>query len=116
MGSFVETITTDGRLNQVLGTEKLLVLEFMSPRSDPCKYMKPKLESVVASAYKDKDDICFYALSVHDFKELAEYLEVEALPAFFLVHRCYVKKEVVGVDVEELQQAIDKVYKAIKKK
>jgi len=109
MSSSVQTLSNWNELSQALTNKdsKLVVLEFMSPSSEPCKFMKPKLESL-ANDQRQKAD--FYALEVNKFKWLAERFRVEALPKFLLVHKFYVKDSVVGIDKDELKSAIDKVY------
>jgi hypothetical protein len=46
-------------------------------------------------------------------QELADWLDVEALPTFLLVHNFFLKSRVVGVDVDELRRSIDTTYTKI---
>ncbi|KAK3119384.1 hypothetical protein QOZ80_9BG0718940 [Eleusine coracana subsp. coracana] len=103
MTSSVQTITMSN-FSEKLETDKLVVLEFTAPWSEPCKFMKPKLERL---AHEKKDKTVFYALDIKEFKGLADWLDVEALPTFVLVRRFFLKGRVIGVDETELRRAID---------
>ncbi|KAK3120747.1 hypothetical protein QOZ80_9AG0693160 [Eleusine coracana subsp. coracana] len=103
MTSLVQPITMRNFCEK-LDTDKLVVLEFTAPSSEPCKFMKPKLERL---AHEKQDKTVFYALDIKEFKGLAEWLDVEALPTFALVHKFCLKGRVIGVDEAELRRAID---------
>lgn len=48
-----------------------VVLEFMAPWSEPCKFMRPAMEEI-AARFKEHAD--FYTLDVEQFKVLASSL------------------------------------------
>ncbi|RLN27656.1 thioredoxin H-type 2-like [Panicum miliaceum] len=91
---------------------KLLVLEFMAPWSEPCKYMAKVLDGKTPGsglAYELQDYADFYALDIAKFKQFAQRMTVEALPTFLLLKQGYtVVGHVVGVDKEELRSNIKK--------
>uniref|UniRef100_A0A0A8YAZ1 Thioredoxin domain-containing protein n=1 Tax=Arundo donax TaxID=35708 RepID=A0A0A8YAZ1_ARUDO len=114
MTSSVPTISL-GDLEKFLKTDKLLVMEFMSSTSDPCKFMKPKLDSI-ANEKGHIADFCALDIDNKDIKRFAQRFRVEALPAFLLVHKRWIKKRVVGVDQDELKKAIDNTNEQIRNK
>ncbi|TKW19249.1 hypothetical protein SEVIR_4G008400v4 [Setaria viridis] len=83
---------------------KLVVLEFMAPWSEPCKFMRPAMEEI-AARFKEHAD--FYTLDVEQFKTFARNTRVEALPTFLLV-RDTILQRVVGVSKDDLQRSIEK--------
>ncbi|CAO2149328.1 unnamed protein product [Urochloa humidicola] len=92
-------------LEKAKGENKLLVMEFMAPWSEPSKLMNPIVANTIAPQFCNKVDFCM--LDVDEFKDLARALRVEALPTFLLVKDYYVKKRVVGVDKDELWNSIN---------
>lgn len=62
-----------------------LVLEFMAPWSEPCKFMKPSLLQIAA---RFKDDADFYMLDVEQFKVYAHrMLCISSIKISLMMHR-----------------------------
>jgi len=100
----VMTISTTTDLERELNKpDKLIVLEFMAPWSEPCKVMKEPYRRIARAR---KDRVNFYTLNVDKFKDLAEEAGVEALPTYVLLKNDDVMDMVVGVRRHELENAI----------
>uniref|UniRef100_K3ZY85 Thioredoxin domain-containing protein n=2 Tax=Setaria italica TaxID=4555 RepID=K3ZY85_SETIT len=102
----VVTITTTTQLERELSRNpnKLIVLEFMAPWSEPSKVMKIPYRQIAGNSSKDK--VSFYTLNVDKFRDLAEEVGVEALPTYVLVKDEDVKDMIVGMKRQELEKAI----------
>ncbi|PAN16509.1 hypothetical protein PAHAL_3G065400 [Panicum hallii] len=89
---------------------KLLVLEFMAPWSEPCNYMRNVLDGNpkgIGLANELQDYADFYELDITKFRQFAQRMTVEALPTFLLLKQGYkILGRVVGVDKEELRRSI----------
>ncbi|CAN6356431.1 unnamed protein product [Urochloa humidicola] len=92
-------------VNKAKEENKLLVMEFMASWSEPSKVMKPILEDTIAPDFKDRAVFCM--LDIDEFKHLARWLRVEALPTFLLVKGYSIQKRVVGVNKDALKKSIN---------
>ncbi|CAL5028897.1 unnamed protein product [Urochloa decumbens] len=101
----VKVIQTMAELEDFLATDKLIVLEFCAPWSEPCKAMIQPFNNI-AKTYQN--DALFCTVSVDKFNSLASELEVEALPTFMVVRDYMVLDEVVGVKTRELERCINR--------
>ncbi|CAL5028896.1 unnamed protein product [Urochloa decumbens] len=94
----VKVIQTMAELEDFLATDKLIVLEFCAPWSEPCKAMIQPFNNI-AKTYQNDALFC---------TSLASELEVEALPTFMVVRDYMVLDEVVGVKTRELERCINR--------
>ncbi|XP_039841031.1 thioredoxin H-type 2-like isoform X2 [Panicum virgatum] len=99
-----------GIMSNAENGNKLLVLEFTAPWSEPCKYMSKVLDGNPPGrglAYELQDYADFCSLDITKFRQFAQRMTVEALPTFLLLKQGYtVLGRVVGVDKEELRSSI----------
>ncbi|PAN41544.1 hypothetical protein PAHAL_8G051700 [Panicum hallii] len=102
----VTTLKTEADLQQKLGSaEKLVVLEFVKQGSKICTYVKRERDRIAQEMEKVAE---FYELDVDTFKKFATKFQVEALPAFVVMHKFVKKRHVVGTD--DLKKAIEDAH------
>ncbi|PUZ43977.1 hypothetical protein GQ55_8G050600 [Panicum hallii var. hallii] len=102
----VTILNTDEELQQNLeSAKKLVVLEFVKQGSKICEYVKLERDRI---AQQMKKEAVFYELDVDTFKKFATKFQVEALPAFVVMHKFVKKRHVVGTD--DLKKAIEDTH------
>ncbi|CAN6342932.1 unnamed protein product [Urochloa humidicola] len=85
---------------------KLVVLEYMAPWSEPYKFMIEAVEEIA----KDYEPYAkFYTIDIDKFKEHAREKQVEALPTFLVQKKRKNMARIVGIDEDELKSKIDEL-------
>ncbi|KAL6840799.1 hypothetical protein ACP4OV_029325 [Aristida adscensionis] len=83
---------------------KLVVLEFVAPWFDPCKFLEPQVAEL---AREMKDRVDFYKLDFDECKTLANTNDVRAPATFLVLHNKIKKATVIPTGKADLQYAID---------
>uniref|UniRef100_A0A0D9XGT5 Thioredoxin domain-containing protein n=1 Tax=Leersia perrieri TaxID=77586 RepID=A0A0D9XGT5_9ORYZ len=80
----------------------LMVVEFISPRSVPCKEMERPFKDMITSKFQNNNKVLFYTADLNNLVNLARELESEGAPSFVLVKDKAVKKHMVITRAEKL--------------
>jgi len=103
----VNEINSKSSFNTSLESERLIVLDCFATWCGPCKVIAPEVAKFSESeAYKEKVE--FYKVDVDKVPDLAQELNVRAMPTFMLFKGGEKVGEVVGADPRALRNAIDK--------
>ncbi|KAG8057765.1 hypothetical protein GUJ93_ZPchr0002g24561 [Zizania palustris] len=105
-GGVVKPIETWTELRTCLreAKDKLVVLEFMAPWSEPSKAMEQPYKDV-ASEFAN-ENVQFVALNFDKFEFLGRRLRVEAMPVFLMVRGFKVEDRIVTLTRDELRNKI----------
>lgn len=103
----VNELYSKSSFNTSLESERLIVLDCFATWCGPCKVIAPEVAKFSESeAYKEKVE--FYKVDVDKVPDLAQELNVRAMPTFMLFKGGEKVGEVVGADPRALKNAIDK--------
>ncbi len=92
---------------EVLNSDKPVVVDFWAPWCGPCKMVSPVIEEL-AQDNGEKLKVC--KINVDENKETASSYQVMSIPAIFIFKDGEVKDQVVGyLPKEELQEKVDNV-------
>jgi len=87
--------------------DKLIVLDCFATWCGPCKVIAPEmLKMSNANEYKDRVD--FYKIDVDEVPEVAQELNVRAMPTFMFFKDGQKVDEVVGANTKALRDTIQK--------
>ena len=103
-----EVILSDQNFEQeVLNSQKLVLVDFWSNWCPPCKIMNPIIEKI-AKDYGDRIKIC--KLNVDEARQTAIAYGIEAIPTFlfFKPGKSIVEKQIGAVTEQILVQKIEK--------
>ena len=75
-------ITKENFENEVLNSEKTVLLDFYADWCGPCRRLSPILEEL---AEEYRDNIYIYKVNVDDNKEIAEVFGITSLPTIVFV-------------------------------
>lgn len=93
--------------NEVLQSEKPVLVDFWAPWCGPCKMIAPILKEI-ADEYGDKAKIC--RLDVDDARDSAMEFGISAIPTLILFKDSQVQKKWVGLTgKKDLAAAIDEL-------
>lgn len=93
--------------NEVLNSEKPVLVDFWAPWCGPCKMVSPVIEEL-ASENGDKIKVC--KINVDENKEVASKYQVMSIPAIFIFKDGEIKDQLVGyLSKEELQERVNEV-------
>lgn len=84
---------TDATLNEVLATDKLVVIDFWAEWCGPCKMIAPVVEELSS----EMPDVTFAKLNVDENRETAGRLGITAIPTLLLYKDGQPVDKVVGV-------------------
>lgn len=94
-------------LNQIIEAceevNKLLVIKASATWCGPCKAIQPKYEKMS----KDYPDVVFVEFDVEVASDIAEELEISAMPTFIVVHNKKILRRVEGTDLFSVQVILD---------
>ncbi len=93
--------------NEVLKSEKLVVVDFWADWCMPCKMLSPTVEKV-AKDYKDQLKVC--KLNVDENQQTAASFGIRSIPTLLFFKNGEVVEQIIGVVNEvQLKKIIDKV-------
>ena len=93
-------ITKNNFENEVLKSDKKVLVDFWATWCSPCKMMHPVLEKLDEEV---NDVVKIGKINIDDFPEIASEFGVMSIPTFMLFENGNVKKTLVGM------QSIDKL-------
>jgi thioredoxin 1 len=103
----VNELYSKSSFNTSIASDRLIVLDCFATWCGPCKVIAPEVAKFSESEeYKEKVE--FYKVDVDKVPDLAQELNVRAMPTFMLFKGGEKVGEVVGADKRALKNAIDK--------
>ena len=100
-------IQSTTEFNELVKSEKYLLVDFSAEWCGPCKRLKPQLEEL-SDFYKG---VKFLKVDVDSQSELAEYHKIEAMPTMmFYVNGTLQSESVKGANIEKVKSLCAKFF------
>lgn len=100
-------LTKDSYQNEVMETEKVVVIDFWATWCGPCKMMAPVVEEVA----KDYPDVKVCKVNVDEEPELSNAFKIVSIPTIVVIKNGEIIDSVVGYRPKE---DIEKIIKLVK--
>ena len=100
-------LTKDSYHNEVMETEKVVVIDFWATWCGPCKMMAPVVEEVA----KDYPDVKVCKVTVDEEPELSNAFKIVSIPTIVVIKNGEIIDSVVGYRPKE---DIEKIIKLVK--
>ena len=100
-------LTKDSYHNEVMETEKVVVIDFWATWCGPCKMMAPVVEEVA----KDYPDVKVCKVNVDEDPELSNAFKIVSIPTIVVIKNGEIIDSVVGYRPKE---DIEKIIKLVK--
>ncbi len=100
-------LTKDSYHNEVMETEKVVVIDFWATWCGPCKMMAPVVEEVA----KDYPDVKVCKVNVDEEPELSNAFKIVSIPTIVIIKNGEIIDSVVGYRPKE---DIEKIIKLVK--
>lgn len=100
-------LTKDSYHNEVMETEKVVVIDFWATWCGPCKMMAPAVEEVA----KDYPDVKVCKVNVDEEPELSNAFKIVSIPTIVVIKNGEIIDSVVGYRPKE---DIEKIIKLVK--
>lgn len=100
-------LTKDSYHNEVMETEKVVVIDFWATWCGPCKMMAPVVEEVA----KDYPDVKVCKVNVDEEPELSNAFKIVSIPTIVVIKNGEIIDSVVGYKPKE---DIEKIIKLVK--
>lgn len=100
-------LTKDSYHNEVMETEKVVVIDFWATWCGPCKMMAPVVEGVA----KDYPDVKVCKVNVDEEPELSNAFKIVSIPTIVVIKNGEIIDSVVGYRPKE---DIEKIIKLVK--
>lgn len=100
-------LTKDSYHNEVMETEKVVVIDFWATWCGPCKMMAPVVEEVA----KDYPDVKVCKVNVDEEPELSNAFKIVSIPTIVVIKNGKIIDSVVGYRPKE---DIEKIIKLVK--
>lgn len=100
-------LTKDSYHNEVMETEKVVVIDFWATWCGPCKMMVPVVEEVA----KDYPDVKVCKVNVDEEPELSNAFKIVSIPTIVVIKNGEIIDSVVGYRPKE---DIEKIIKLVK--
>ena len=100
-------LTKDSYHNEVMETEKVVVIDFWATWCGPCKMMAPVVEEVA----KDYPDVKVCKVNVDEEPELSNAFRIVSIPTIVVIKNGEIIDSVVGYRPKE---DIEKIIKLVK--
>lgn len=100
-------LTKDSYHNEVMETEKVVVIDFWATWCGPCKMMAPVVEEVA----KDYPDVKVCKVNVDEEPELSNAFKIVSIPTIVVIKNGEIIDSVVGYRPKE---DIEKIVKLVK--
>lgn len=100
-------LTKDSYHNEVMETEKVVVIDFWATWCGPCKMMAPVVEEVA----KDYTDVKVCKVNVDEEPELSNAFKIVSIPTIVVIKNGEIIASVVGYRPKE---DIEKIIKLVK--
>lgn len=100
-------LTKDSYHNEVMETDKVVVIDFWATWCGPCKMMAPVVEEVA----KDYPDVKVCKINVDEEPELSNAFKIVSIPTIVVIKNGEIIDSVVGYRPKE---DIEKIIKLVK--
>lgn len=87
-----QKISKENFENEVLKSEKLVLVDFFAEWCGPCRMLSPIVEQIA----EEREDIKVVKINVDDEPELAAAFSVVSIPSLFVVKQGKIAKQSVG--------------------
>lgn len=105
----VEEIRSEQHFNDVLASNKHVLIDFWAPWCGPCKTMAPTFEDV---AHEKIESVKAIKVNVDDLSVLAQKFGIRSIPSlFFLKEKLVISDHVGNASKQELLNWLDKLTK-----
>jgi len=89
----MKEIKNSADFNEVISTDKPILLDFYADWCGPCQTQLPIVEQLAA----DREDSAVIAkINVDQNRELAQQFQIKSIPALFLIKDGQIKEKLVG--------------------
>ena len=100
-------IQSTSEFNNLINSEKYVLVDFSAEWCGPCKRLKPQLETL-SDSYKN---VRFVKIDVDFQLELAEFHQIEAMPTMmFYVNGTLQSESVKGANIEKVKALCAKFF------
>lgn len=100
-------LTKDSYHNEVMETEKVVVIDFWATWCGPCKMMAPVVEEIA----KDYPDVKVCKVNVDEEPELSNAFKIASIPTIVVIKNGEIIDSVIGFRPKE---DIEKIIKLVK--
>ncbi|GBG28778.1 Thioredoxin [Hondaea fermentalgiana] len=101
-GDEMLNITEDGKLDDILKENELVLVDFHAEWCGPCKMIAPKVKELA----KENPSIFFCKVDVDEAEETAANLKITAMPTFIAFKSGTEIKRVLGASEDKIKEAI----------
>ena len=88
----ITTVTVDNFQQEVLESEKTVLVDFWAPWCGPCRLLGPTLDAIA----NERDDVKVCKVNVDEEEELAREFGIVSIPTMFVIHNGEVLNELLG--------------------
>ena len=85
-------VTKENFHNEVLNSEKPVLLDFFAPWCGPCRMLGPVLDEIAA----ERSDIKVVKINVDEEQELASQYRVVSIPSLFVIENGQIVAQALG--------------------
>ena len=106
MGNFAKEVTDNAFQNDVLGSDKPVLVDFWAEWCGPCRMIAPSVEAV-AEEYKDKAGV--YKMNVDENASVPNQYGIRGIPTLVVFKGGQEQERIVGaVSREAITKVLDK--------
>lgn len=96
--------------NKIISEQnRLFVIDFNADWCGPCQRIKPDFHKLA----HNNPNVGFLSLNVDKVSEVSEHLEIEALPTFLFIINNRVVSKVIGSNINNVANELEKLNKVI---
>ncbi|KAF9022916.1 Cytoplasmic thioredoxin isoenzyme 2 [Podila verticillata] len=101
----VKIIESTAEFNELINSDKKVIVDFYADWCGPCKVIAPKFEKFST----EFADVTFVKVNVDDLGEVSQTAGIRAMPTFQTYHNGAKVGEVLGADLSKLKKLIEEV-------
>ncbi|KAF9334680.1 Cytoplasmic thioredoxin isoenzyme 2 [Podila minutissima] len=101
----VKVIESTAEFNELINSDKKVIVDFYADWCGPCKVIAPKFEKFST----EFTDVTFVKVNVDDLGEVSQTAGIRAMPTFQTYHKGQKVGEVLGADLNKLKKLVEEV-------
>lgn len=106
--------TTLPEFQQILKDHKIVITDAFATWCPPCKWIAPKYEFLDENyGVKKYEDVQFVKIDVDQSRDIAQYLQISAMPTFVIFVQGKERERVRGASYGELKRKIEEVMQSV---